>query len=154
MQSFLFLLLFSPISTTYLVAQSTCDCYERLSALSDYYTSMEKYDLALETFQDILAILKQAQGECLDTKKNIALLIDRREVWKNEAPQIYGLWNSLKREGKYAPFRNLGEVDALRLEYNLLRLEEQSKVEKLELPEGYKTIPYPDNYFCGYDFKD
>lgn len=103
---------------------------------------------------DLLKILNDAQKNCLFSSKRIAIIQDRREVWKNESLQNLGMWNNWDDKDKYSKIKNLKTVDSLRFEFNLLRLNEQSIIEKRKLPDGYNKSEYPSNYFCNYKFKE
>ena len=106
-----------------------------------------------EMYQEILVILNKAIEEFSYTKSALAQFKDRREAWYHEQPQIYGRWNSYGAK-EFREFRELKKIDSSRFDYNLLRLEEQAMIENRTLPVGYKKESYPEEYFCGYTFKE
>lgn len=104
-------------------------------------------------YQEILTILNQAIKEFGYKRSNLAQFIDRREVWYHKRKQIYGTWNSYGAD-EFEEIIDLEYVDKNRFKYNLLRLKEQAMIEKRSIPNGYVEKLYPENYFCGYTFKE
>ena len=103
-------------------------------------------------YEQIIEILNSAIIDFSFKKSFLAQFIDRREDWYHKRSQIYGTWNNYRAE-KFKEIRNLNDIDKMRFEYNLLRLEEQSIAENRLIPEGYIKSAYPTNYFCGYMMK-
>lgn len=104
--------------------------------------------------EEVLNLLSEAQQGCLVSEKRIAIIQDRRDVWKNEKPQSLGMWNNWDDKTKYSEIKNIEIVDSLRFDLNLLRLIEQSKIDGRILPKDYQKSKYPSNYFCNYKFKE
>ena len=103
---------------------------------------------------DITELLYAAQEKGLISKMRIALIQDRRDVWKHEKPQRLGLWNHWKDKNTFSEIRDLSTVDDRRFEFNLLRLNEQAIVDERALPTKYNKSAYPSGYFCGFPFTE
>ena len=101
---------------------------------------------------DIIELLYAAQEKGLVSKMRIALIQDRRDVWKYEKPQSLGLWNSWEDKTTFSEIRDLSTVDERRFEFNLLSLNEQAKIDGRALPDEYNQSTYPTGYFCGFPF--
>ena len=99
-------------------------------------------------------MLYAAQEKGLISKMRIALIQDRRDVWKHEKPQSLGLWNHWKDETTFSEIRDLHTVDDRRFEFNLLRLNEQAIIDERALPAKYTKSAYPSGYFCGFSFTE
>jgi len=107
-----------------------------------------------ENLHQVLNILAEASSKCQCDKGFIPLISDRYNRWIDKSNQDYGVWNLWTDKGVFGTIDNVATVDNRRMKYNLLRLLEQSKLEKRSLPDGYKAIDYPENYFCGYQFQN
>ena len=102
-------------------------------------------------YKEVMSILKTANEEGNIRGYQIAQMIDERTSNILKAEQILGTWNNYGAK-EFKPIAQPQSVDSLRFEYNLLRLKEQAKLENRQLPQGYLPIPYPEDYFCGYEF--
>lgn len=102
-------------------------------------------------YKEVLSIAEEANNECLASRSIIAGLVDRRLDWYHKKPLSLGQ-NNFYKSGNFKPISDVETVDQRRFEYNLLRLNELAKKEKRTLPEKYKKIDYPENYFCGFEF--
>ncbi len=98
-----------------------------------------------EKFELILKHLTKQNELCLCSKGNIALLNDRRLDWYYSEKQIAGTWNY---PGEFLPIQNTAEVDSIRFKYNLLNLYDYGQIAGKLVPNDYRIIPYPKNYFC------
>jgi len=106
------------------------------------------------TLSEVLKILEEAASKCQCDKGFIPVITDRYKRRVDQSNQVYGVWNLWTDRGIFGTIENISTVDKRRMKYNLLRLSEQSKLEKRKLPDGYKPKDYPKNYFCGYQFSE
>jgi hypothetical protein len=102
----------------------------------------------------VIKVLERASLECACEKGFIAMIKDRYSRYISKTNQSYGVWNLWTEKGEFGEIKEVATVDRRRLEYNLLRLQEQSELDNRKLPDGYLLNEYPENYFCGYQFLD
>lgn len=107
-----------------------------------------------KNLNEVLKILEDASSQCQCDKGLIPLISDRYNRRVTQTNQVYGVWNLWTEKGFFGEIESLSTVDNRRMKYNLLRLVEQSKLDKRELPSDYKPEDYPKDYFCGYQFKE
>jgi hypothetical protein len=96
-------------------------------------------------YEDIIAIVKKANEECLCSRSFIALMNDRRLDWYHKAEQTAGTWN---RSGEFTPIKDIYVVDSIRYAYNYLSLQDYANQTGRPLPEKYTPLAYPKGYFC------
>jgi hypothetical protein len=95
-------------------------------------------------YAQVLAFLETMHEEAYVFKSRQALIIDRHRNWVEHIDQRFGYWSASRSVPKIS---DLAEVDSWRLKYNLTTLADQCRMNKQQLPEGYKPISYPGNYF-------
>lgn len=95
-------------------------------------------------YTQVLAFLETMHEEAYVFKSKEALIIDRHRNWVEHTDQRFGYWSASRSVPKIS---DLNEVDSWRFKYNLITLADQCKMNKQPLPEGYKPMPYPENYF-------
>ncbi len=102
-------------------------------------------------YDEVIEIMEMASKTDNIRRSQIAQMKDGRMNNFLKSKQILGTSNNYRAE-EFKPIAQPEIVDSLRFEYNLLRLKEQADKENRKLPEGYHVFPYPENYFCGYEF--
>lgn len=95
-------------------------------------------------YAQVLSFLESMHEGDYVFKSRQALIIDRHRNWVEHTDQRFGYWSASRSVPKIS---DLSEVDSWRFKYNLTTLADQCKMNKQPLPEAYKPMPYPENYF-------
>ena len=78
-------------------------------------------------------------------KSQILFLKEREKLFNNLKTQVGGIGG----KDRYANILYVNKADSIRLEYNMLRIKDEAKgFPGNTIPDGYKPIAYPKNFFC------
>lgn len=95
--------------------------------------------------QQVLDMLEKAHEKGYVRRSSIAMVIDRHREWPEKLQQKYGAWGFTQSAPAVEDFNS---VDNNRYQQNMLSYGDMCATYHHKMPDGYKSKPYPKEYFC------